>query len=411
MGFSLTDNTDYNQLNSDSTFNFGLFSYGVGVRFINVIYPDGSNKIFVQPNYIIYFPNNTSGIFNTGIHGNGDSFQFISYQQGTYTVQIVSIPYCSQNNSPLNFQIGDLTVSSAGTGYLQIYRAKVNNPSNVVTDTSQYDPVFLSYGFKLFNVFVFSSEFDIPSDYVSSQTYTQNCSSDSLECILSNLSSGLCCSCCEDIFKNSNSVSILRATFLVAELQYIQQNSYGFNLLNIQGGNVNANLTYIGQISRNIQQNYIQQNYIQPVINLDSFLEKSCEYSNVLSKLCQCAKLEKPCEPCDGSNTTPEIVSQSDITGFINNLFINLNVPRLLNQETLYGKKLCCVDRKQFLALFIANVIYKSGVSITTDSFNCLSDTINEPSSSSNNNDFSIVNSSNTDFINNTGDTLVYNSK
>lgn len=412
-GFNLTDNTDYNQQGTGfTTFGFGLFQSGV--RMINITLPNGSNTTYATQGFsagisITGFNNS----YNTNINGNGSSFVFSELQQGAYSIDIVSIPYYPNQPSVFpasTFQIGDLAVSSLIGGRYVIYQCQVNNPTSLISDTSQWLPLRVTSNFKLvYASNIQGTPFGFPVSYINTNnTYSQDCYSNSLSCILNNLNSGLCCGCCDDIFKNRNSISVIRATFLTMELQLLQQNSFGYNLLNVQGGNINANLSYINQIARQIQ-----QNYVQPVISNDSLNEKFCEYSKVLDKLCQCAELEKPCVPCDATDVidnSSNTISQQDIAAMNEILFLNINPVKLFNQETLYGKKLCCVDRKKFLTFFIVNVIYQSGVSITNRNLNCIIDTINDSSDLYNSNNLALINSNNTQFINNTGDTLVFNS-
>jgi hypothetical protein len=370
-GFTIVDNTNYGQLPDqfiDGLYNlFTPANFELGVRLINIVYPDGTNQIFcTNTNF-----NGTGGVvitvtqYNTSISNLINYSQVIrSFEQGNFTVQIVAIPLMNNLTSPsyqTNAAIGDLFCSfSFNNSPTVIFQALVNNPTTNFADVTQWKNISLLQDFQLIFNTAGSTPYSMPADYLNTLVITQDCYLSSLECVLANIDCAYCkeCGCGTDIKTNQSSVRIIKASLLSLEL----------NLL-IQQGQLQA-LSYDTTSSPPV----IIQN---PYIPDDSYLNKVCKYSKAIYKLCNCMPLQ-PCSPCDTTSESEpsQLITQQEIANAINDLFSNNFVYSLLKQVTL-GKKICCDDEKSFLALITSQVIFYEGIEITAPNYNCLNKTLN----------------------------------
>ena len=408
-GFTLTDNTNYDQLDSDPTFKFNQFN--AGFRFINIIYPDGTNKIFNS--FPQFFPVSNITPLNTIINSDSDNWIFNTYELGGYTVQIVSIPLINQNVSPTNYLIGDLTY---GYGIGTVCVAIVNNPTNNLQDITQWAPVYILPNFKPILVSEYNvggTSFNFPTDYITQVTYTQSCYIDSLTCVLENLNGAFCCGCCDDLFKNKTSVTTIRATLLVMELELLQQQALQESTYSEILGSVNTYNTNSLSLSQTIAPSntfstFYYTTVVAPFTPNDSYINKVCTYSAALYRLCNCGCKSEPCLPCDNdsTNTTTYTLTPLDISTALTNIFNNDLLLNLYKQVN-YGQKIDCMTRKEFLMFGVSNVVANEAIAINVNNYNCLNSVLDFTNIEQSSND--IINNAGGIIINDQGNILIYN--
>jgi len=372
-GFVLTDNTDYAQAPTSADFNLGRFY--LGLRLINVTYPDGVNKIFCTYNSV-----NESSVqvnidqsYNTTIPNvipsAPETWQFYSTKQGVFTVNIVSVPLSTYGftSTPIatTFQTGDIVFAFL-LGQYVLYQALVNNPDNNLLNTGEWQEVVLLDNFQIVPFANQSATpVALPSNYVNTVTITNDCYLSNLECIIQNLSCAFCCGKCDDILVNKNAVAIIKASLLVSEIQTTeayQRYSY-YNT----PGNQTVRSTYTPYAS----------GINSPAIPYsNSLIQLVCNYSNAISKICQCND-HQPCSPCseDVVNTQPQIIYPAQIANAMNAIIDSGFVYNLKAQVTL-GKTLCCDDRKTLLVFLVANVLSNEKIPVSPQSYDCLSQTL-----------------------------------
>ena len=230
-GFEITDTTDYNQLPGfyvGGFYNlFKLSNFELGLRIIQVIYPDGTSQIFCS--------NSLQGVTVTQYITNITSANNTDYQQtiyttaqGVITVNIISIPALAfptgvPSSTQTNAQKGDLVFNLFAGGYY-LFQAVVDNPTLDFSDASQWLGFTLNQNLQLVSLTSPYVTSDIPLDYINTVTVTQDCYLTSLECVFNNLDCCFCCSgcCCEDSLRNQYSVRAIKASLLDLELQLIK---------------------------------------------------------------------------------------------------------------------------------------------------------------------------------------------
>lgn len=362
-GFTVTDNTNYAAL---STPTFSLLQFILGLRVINIIAPDGSNKIYSDVTTInnIGYAINVDGTYVTSIPNlntyTPTSWTFFETQQGAYQVQILSIPQLPPIIYPYistDYLTGDITVVTLGTQYV-IYQALVDNPTTDITDTAQWRQIVLLQNFTL-SVWpsVPLPGTIIASNYLNSVSILEDCYLSSYTCVVSSLSCGFCCGKCDDILSNKTSVAIIKASLLVAEIQVVGTNNlYSFYR------RVPVKVTPRSS-----------QSATPPIPSITQYSANLvCMYSQAIKKIC-CCKPE-PCKPCEDdvvNDTTTQVITPANIASVMNGIIDEDFTYNLKRQVTL-GKNLCCKDRKILLAFLVANTLSIIQIPVSITNLNCL---------------------------------------
>lgn len=230
-GFNITDNTNYEQMDSDTS--FGTSAFINGIRLIRTVAPSGVSTIHSFTNHI----NDDTHIISvdtsidtriTIINNGSFKFPISSKINGVYLVHIVSIPNPRMGfASPTIYKTNDLAVFIQSSRYV-IYQAIIDNPTNNPSNTGSWRKVSIDVNLKFSNLT--GSEATIPSNYLNSVSVSQNCIGSNLSCIESKVGNSFCDSCkCGDICNNSKSMGMIKATLLMTRLEQLTIGTTQYN--------------------------------------------------------------------------------------------------------------------------------------------------------------------------------------
>lgn len=376
-GFTIVDNTNYNQSTNDPNGQI-LNNYVNGIRILKLAYSNGDTYLFssVPVSGITTIPILTS---ITSTNSNSSSFTINTFEQGTVTATFLSIIGATYSTNTINVVTGSLVCCSI-LGSYQVFVALVNNPPCDFGNINHWLPITLDPTFGT-----------VPSSYLSvSIPVTVNCYSSSIICIESNIQCAFCCDCCNGYCENENAQKIMNAMMLMAEIELMQQSM----TLNNFSGLFESAISHIPLPSSTSAKSATSVGYQQLPLQMqattspqtsitvfDEYPEMVCNYSAALACICQ--SISGPCTPCSQNNSTQTYqLTQINIANAMGTIFSS-DILMDLRKNVFLGKSICCDDIKSLVMFMDSCILETEGIQLSQCNFNCLDSVLNFNASSS----------------------------